>query len=239
MIKLRDNRQRAKNAITLLWVAIAMAVLGIAIEAYEVKMLYDLKNMNYDEFFFIAENQQSLLIVLGLAGLLLIGISITTWVFYIMWFRRAYFNMHLLKKRGLRYGEGMAAGAWFIPIFNWFGPYQIARELFTNAQNMLADKGLIQADPRRLRLVGLWWGLWVGSNIISTVTNQSDKFEDLDTQIILCYIGIFASVMQMVAGVFAIRVVKEYAMMEELLPKLGEDVNMTTSDDSDLLDSGI
>ena len=212
MKKLRDNRERAKNAITLLWIGIAAVVLGMFIEIYEVKFLFDLKNGDYQDLIYMADNQMGLLAFVGVLGLLVLGASITCWVFFIRWFRRAYYNMHILRK-GLRYGEGMAAGAWFIPIFNWFGPYQIAKDLFKNATELLSNKGILPSSPKRMTILGVWWGLWVTSNILSSISGNGDKFGDVDIEIAFGFIGIFASILNVVAGVYAIKMIKEYSAL--------------------------
>lgn len=238
MKKLRDNRERAKNAITLLWVAIGAVVLGMLIEIYQVKVLFEIRDGDYQNLLYIADNQMGVLAVLGVLGLIVLGAMITCYVFFIRWFRRAYFNMHLLRKN-LRYGEGMAAGAWFIPVFNWFGPYQIAKELFTNATELLSDKGILPFSPKRMTILGLWWGLWITSSILSSISGQGDKFDNMDTEIIFGFLGVFASILNIVAGIYAIKMIKEYSALEELLPQLDEDVTVAVADSTDILDSGM
>jgi len=60
------------------------------------------------------------------------SISVIT---FIMWFRRAYFNLHQ-KVNHLSYSEGWAAGSWFVPIINLYRPYQIMKEIYIETKKL-------------------------------------------------------------------------------------------------------
>lgn len=238
-MKLRDNSERARKTIVFLWIMLGISAIGSIIDIINLKVLYEVKEHGYlYGATTLRSNLDTILIFAGFIGLVIIVVSILAWVFYIQWFRRAYFNMHTIKKTGLRYSEGWAAGAWFVPIFSWFGPYQIMRDLYDNAQAILLDKGLINENPSRITSVNLWWGLWIGGNILQLISNQGDKIADIDTQIIFAYMGIVSAIISIVAAVYAVKVVKNYHEMEVLLPRAvevdGEAISMNSED---LLDS--
>ena len=64
--------------------------------------------------------------------------------------------------------------------------------------------------------------------------------KSLDIEVVLnsCYVGIVASIITMVGAYLAIRTIKNYSEMEELLPQI-DDVGTARAEDSDLLDSSL
>lgn len=240
MIKLKDNEQRSKNAILTMWLILGGVILGLLIELYSIKVLFDLKNSAYGDILYLAEGLQSapVLMLLGLGGLILVAINVIGIVYFIMWFRRAYWNLHQLTG-GLQYTEGWAAGAWFIPIFNWFGPYQIAKELFTKSEDLLVAEGITERSSNRFKVLGIWWALWIISSILGSISGQGDKIDDLDVQIIFGFLGVIGSLISIVAAIFAVKMIKEYHKLELLLPHLKSGVETVKQDNNDLLDAGM
>lgn len=234
MKRLKDNSQRAKNAILTMWLVLGAIVISLLIEFYSLKTLIDINSGNYN----IINEFDTFLIIVGLGGLAILAINVVTIVFFIMWFRRAYWNLHQLT-RGLRYTEGWAAGAWFIPIFNYFGPFQIAKDLFTKTEMLLVDKGLISSDSKRFQNAKIWWGLWISSSILSSISSRADNLDSIEGQILLGILGLIGSVISIGAAIFAVKVIQSYHEMEKLLPQLSEDIRTQIDDNADLLDSGV
>ena len=150
--------------------------------------------------------------------------------------------MHqIVPKHQLKFGEGMAAGAWFIPFFNLVGPYQIMKDMYTHAQRLLGDKGIKKPNPKAMTIVGVWWAFWVISSIAEGIGGRSDAEQPFDLFQLLGFISLIGSALRIVAAVFAVRVIKNYHEMELLLPQLAEGVDTTTQSlsNDDILDSGM
>jgi hypothetical protein len=83
-------------------------------------------------------------------------------VAFCLWFHRAYSNLRALGVP-TSFTPGWAPGSFFVPFLNLYRPYQIAKEIWVGSasNSTLAREGLGHG------LVGLWWGLYLGSNIIS------------------------------------------------------------------------
>jgi len=96
---------------------------------------------------------------------------IVTAVFFIMWFRRAYNNLHICQARGLPFSEGWAAGGWFIPIINWHYPYRVMNAVWTETQNCLR-KTNEHYESQTDGYVGWWWTFWLTGNIVSSIQVQ-------------------------------------------------------------------
>lgn len=105
MANLKDNGQRSKNAILLMWIAFGATGLMLLSEIYTINILNRIEQGS----FLIEDLQMYTLTVSGSAIILVISLIVCA-VFFIMWFRRAYYNLHQLV-RGLKYSEGWAAGA--------------------------------------------------------------------------------------------------------------------------------
>ncbi|GAB5418811.1 MAG: hypothetical protein Crog4KO_02080 [Crocinitomicaceae bacterium] len=165
---------------------------------------------------------------LGLIDLLLYILSA---IFFIMWFRRAYYNLHQLMG-GLRYSEGWAAGAWFIPIFSLFGPYQIATDLYTKTEGLLVNKGLIDSKPSRHSVKGWWWGLWIAGSVFGNISTRG-SLEMINFSI---FTAIISAILLLISALLAVKVIDNYHEMEVKLSHL-DDVSQTNLDNNDLLDA--
>lgn len=104
-------------------------------------------------------------------------------IFFIMWMRRAYYNLHSIGTTGLRHTEGWAAGAWFVPILNWIWPYEIMKDIWHATQQMaylrLQQPAGYVHEPGKL--VGWWWAFFVTKNLLGYFVNmmQPDSTETL------------------------------------------------------------
>ena len=166
-----DNKGRAKTAIAFIWVNVVLQIANIALSFQYYNWLGSFSGkelIKIDEKVTGALMGQFLLfIVSSIVGIFVI-------VFFIMWFRRAYKNLHTLKARNLKRSEGWAAGGWFVPVLWWFVPFQIMKEI-ANGTSELAKK--IQYHvPNMDGKIGLWWILWTlgfwGTLILNSAMGQ-------------------------------------------------------------------
>lgn len=229
MAQLKSNIDRAKKAQLTMKLAIIATVLTMFSSILTIYIL--------DARFTI--DPSSIILysaIIGIIGLLFLAIFIVNIVFFIMWFRRAYYNLHQIYRKGLRYSEGWAAGAWFIPFFNLWGPYQIATDLFSKTEKVLVDRNLTETKSSRNSIKGWWWGLWITSNIISNVgDNLTRNSLDGSGEVI----SIIASLISIAAGIMCLKMIKEYHSMEVLLPQVLKNQSYETDMDTELLDSNI
>jgi len=83
-----------------------------------------------------AESNDLRQLVIAIISMVVALISAVT---FIMWFRRAYFNLHSRVSK-LSFTEGWAAGAWFVPIVNLGRPLNIMQELYNKTAALLKEK---------------------------------------------------------------------------------------------------
>jgi hypothetical protein len=161
----RDNSQRAKNVILIFWIFFGLTIIFIGSSFLERNLLLRATdgNITPDE----ANSNDLRQRIIGISELLL---HIVLIVYFIMWFRRAYFNLHSLGFY-LRYTEGWAAGAWFVPFMNLYAPFKIMREIWDNTQ-MRAQQGSEDIVLKPSTLVGVWWFLWIVTNIAGNIYSR-------------------------------------------------------------------
>lgn len=208
---LRDNSARAKKAISFLYVMIVVGLIGTAL--LMIKMA--------DASSFMELSQKSSFERIW--DFVVMVMWVLNAVFVIQWFRRAYFNLHTLRPEGRRYSEGMAAGCWWIPVANWFIPYQIMNDLWQETRQILPSSELekLQFD-QKYKLISLWWGLYVVSSLVGIILGvyvgiraaQGNVVIDLTMFMV---ISVISSIINVAAGVIFTRIIKGYSELEVLL----------------------
>ncbi|MCR9173893.1 MAG: DUF4328 domain-containing protein, partial [bacterium] len=203
MKTLRSNIERAKNAKIFMMIMAILSGVSVLVECYRYYFFNSIFEgaVTYEE----ATQFDSLYLIFNVVNLIIYVVVI---IFFIMWFRRAYYNLHQLT-RGLRYSEGWAAGAWFVPIFSLFGPYQIATDLFSRTEGLLINHNLTESKPQRHTIKGWWWGLWIAGSITGNI--QSDS--TMDMLMFSVVMSIVSGVLLTVAAILAIKVIDNYHEM--------------------------
>ncbi len=213
METLKPNQQRAKNAVILLWITFAFLVVDVLGTYYQYSLLLEIdRGGNYSDET-IRKNdlfQQ----VWGILGIL---VTITTATVFIQWFRRAYYNLHVLMNN-LSFSEGWAAGFWFIPVANLFQPYKIMKELYTASLRLISNhrEDGDRNYPRTLLIC--WWLLWViGSITGNLAARKSWKADTIEEILDVTQYSLMSVVILVPASLLAIMVVKRYARLEDEL----------------------
>lgn len=233
---MRDNSQRAKLAMIMIWVVTGINAL-MAVSSYlQVKLL---NVMAAGESVSDQQTNMNDMREAIIAGLYTIAYIVSV-VTFIQWFRRAYFNLHT-KVKHLEFTEGWAAGSWFVPILNLFRPYQIMKELYENTHRLLKRGGEPYASAN-LTFVNLWWGLWVIVNIAeNAITRLSLKAETVEALTLSSQASMITSLLGLPLGILAVRVISDYAAMESRLALLSDNeerpVDIDFGGDDDILDA--
>lgn len=222
MEKLRPNGKRAKNAITLIWVVLGMDIILLVARYFEYDLIQTAMNGGYISPEAVDANDLRIQIM-GIAYLVVYIISAIT---FIQWFRRAYYNLHL-KLNYLDYKEGWAAGSWFVPIINFYRPYQIMKEMYQETKELLLKKGVAPHEISSIALVHAWWGLWMLNNVITQVANRTAaSAETLEVLLATTIAHIVVSVLVIPLAIITVKVIKNYASVEPLLKELTKEEEM-------------
>lgn len=215
MENLRPNADRAQQTIIFLWIIVGMNILSVLSSYMQYNMLTS------GDFSAEAADMNDLReSVLGILHLIII---IITAVVFIRWFRRAYYNLHLVVPNKMEHSEGWAAGAWFVPFLNLVRPYTIMKEIWLETQRNGANKARVEPAD----LVGWWWAFFilrgVMDNIASRVTLSAEDISGFETASIL---HIVSAAISIPAALLAIQVVKKVSEFEKTLTREDGEVDI-------------
>jgi hypothetical protein len=155
-------------------------------------------------------NLQLYSIILIILGVTLLVLAILVIVFFIQWFRRAYYNLHL-RFSSLKYTEVRAVWCWFIPILNLIQPYEIMKEMWTKTYDLVGGSTSDKYSTYSSALVGFWWFAFLFNNIISYSAQKAIHVPEY-----------YLYPINIAAGVLAIIMVKRYSNMEETVRNSGD-----------------
>lgn len=214
MEELRPNDQRARYAIAMIWVILFLNTVMLILEAIGLMI---------QEGFIPAENMSDFVVWLYLTGhlyasVLILVATIVSAVTFIMWFRRAYYNIGL-RVNDLLYGDGWAAGSWFIPVINFYMPFQIMKDLYKQTEKYMTFS---MKEPYKGNLktnyVNLWWTLWVISGLVNYFSiRMSWNIESTDLTTANSFIDLIGTIIQIALCVVTIVVIKDYSDAEKAL----------------------
>jgi hypothetical protein len=220
---LRPNEQRAKNAITLIWIVLAIEIISLISGYFQYDLLQSASNGEEISMEFATANDTREQVV-GIVYIIAYLISAVT---FIQWFRRAYFNLHL-RADVLSYTEGWAAGSWFVPIITLYRPYQIMKELYHETKLLLIKNGLEKGVNLSLGAVGWWWTFWILNNFIGQfVFRYSMKAETIDQLINSTFASMIGDIAGIPLALFTIKVIRDYANIEPLLCEIKSEEEAT------------
>ncbi|MFW5851488.1 MAG: DUF4328 domain-containing protein [Bacteroidota bacterium] len=220
--ELKPNTQRAKTAMTLISIVLGLEIVSLVSSGMQYSLLQTL-SQGRPVTNAVAEandlREQTIAIVY-------MTVYIISGITFIRWFRRAYYNLHQKVTR-LSNSEGWAAGSWFVPIVSLYMPYQIMKELYEETKNYISTHGLKNV-LLATRFLGLWWALWIGSNIFGQVIYHMSKGAASLTQLAnVTILSIIGSVIGIVLAIVTIRVIKNYADAEGVLFEQAEMLSIT------------
>lgn len=221
---LRPNEQRAKNAIMLIWIVLAFEIISL-LSGY---LQYDL----LQQFIAGAEISEETATandlreqVISIFYLIAYIISVIT---FILWFRRAYFNLHL-KVKYLNHTEGWAVGGWFVPFISLYRPYQIMKELYQETKDLLNKKGIAFNQNFSTGALGWWWALWLFNGFVGQIlfrySLNAESIEEISTSSVL---SIFSNIIGIPLALITVKVIKDYASIEPLLSQVTDEPMETT-----------
>lgn len=208
MNPLKNNAQRAQALYIIFVVLLLITVVTILSDFMQANLLKSYIAGNIDAG--AAEANDMRVWAISIVNLVAVICSI---VFFIMWFRRAYNNLHLTGEVNLACTEGWAAGAWFVPFLNLVRPCQIMNEIWHKTQD--ATKNLL--SHKQGALVGWWWGIYLVSNFAANIANQVYNNETLESMLSGTYAQIVCNFIEIVSIIITILLVKKTAEMEAKL----------------------
>lgn len=216
MTPLLPNEQRARTAILFIWFVMLLEIISAFSGYFQYDLLHSFQNgSELSEDSANANDLREQVI----AFIYMITYIISA-IFFIRWFRRAYYNLSLRAFR-LSYSDGMAAGAWFIPFVNLYKPYRIMQEMHEQTSNLLFTHNIHPEKELNTENIGWWWGLWIANGFISQISFRlSMNADNVDDIIVSTIVGIISNVVGIPLAIVTINMIKNYAAVEPLLNEI-------------------
>jgi hypothetical protein len=179
MNNLQDNSKRAKVATIVFGLICIINIVAVISGYWEYELLEKIRigeNISEEEAIFNDLRQ-------GIVGIFQFVVYLTSIVVFLMWFRRAYENLHKLGIDYLEYNTNMAVWSFFIPFINLYRPYKIMKEIWIESQEQL-KKLVPEANINTsIFIVGFWWALFLITNYIGNFAFKTifkdDTIQDL------------------------------------------------------------
>lgn len=221
MEPIKPNGQRAKNALTLIWIVFAIEMASLISSYFQYDLLRSAQNgaiITLDEAN-ANDYRERMLSFLHLIVYIISGVT------FILWFRRAYFNLHQRVPK-LSYTDGWAAGAWFVPIVSLYLPYQIMKELYKRTKLLLSENNAEMPVNLSVTPLGIWWTLWIIQSIVSIIVlNVSMSLETIDSFILITIINMVGSILFIPLALVTVKIIKDYKAIEPMLQNMATDEN--------------
>jgi len=148
-----------------LYAEIALSVVAIAPDVMEHGLLVAMESGAYagaqPEMMAQADASDQRQQIIGILQLIMAAVS---GVLILCWIYRANANARALGAAQMRFTPGWAVGWYFIPIANFWKPYQAMKEIWKAS----ANPGNWQGEPRS-SLLPWWWFLWILVNVLGQV----------------------------------------------------------------------
>lgn len=133
-----------------------------------------------------------------------------TVIAFCLWIHRARQNVAALGARGLRFTPGWAVGYFFIPIYSFFRPYQVMREIWqaSDPETDVSDHAAWQKAPRS-GLVSMWWALFLLMNFAAQSAFRAMMAAETPEAILSAdYVTIGADIIAVAAAAVTIALVR-------------------------------
>ena len=211
--KLRPNEQRAKIAMLLIFIVLGIDVLSGFSSYLQYNLLTAIANGEEISQAAAEANDARE----GLIGLANLAAYIISAVMFIRWFRRAYYNLNLKGAR-LEHEDSAAASSWFIPVVNLFRPYQIMKELYTEAKNYLQRNDIEVDGLLDTNILGVWWTLWIISGLVGQVVFRFYRnAEEINELINMTIADMVLVLIGIPLALVTIKIIKDYSNVESIL----------------------
>ena len=212
---LRPNEARAKYAIVMLFVILFLDVVSGYSSYLQLGLLNDLNEGIFVPDDVLTTNDLRERII----GVLYSIAMLVSAVFFIQWFRRAYYNLQV-RTGNCEHGEGWAAGSWFVPIISLFRPLHIMKEMDTKTSRLIGSTTGKVVETNGV-VIGFWWALWILNNYLGNyVLKMAFREETIENYISSTTVEMINSFVGVPLALLAYFVVRNYAPKEANLIQL-------------------
>ncbi len=174
----KDSSSLTKWVRYMLYVQVLVALVAIYSNFLEYQLFSNYQNGVYtSQEQAVAEGEasdkrQQFVAITYLLVFIVSGVLILRWIYL------ANYNARQLGAQNMEFTPGWSVGYFFIPFLSLWKPYQAMKEIWQVSHNP-DDWAFEKISP----VVGLWWFLWITTNIlgqvISRMANEAEELSEL------------------------------------------------------------
>jgi hypothetical protein len=155
---------------------------------------------------------ESIVLRYGLVGTLMSLVISGTITLFMFWTYRVSANIHALGGQGLRFTPGWAVAWYWVPIANFWMPYQVMSEIWRVSGNPIGP----QSDSTS-RLLPSWWFCWLGFLIAGSFQLRwSTPMHGLEEVVSAEPLSIASSVLAVITAGLALVLIKRICAFQVL-----------------------
>ena len=142
----------------------------------------------------------------GAVGITILVLFVVTGIVWLVWQHQSQTNLRTTGIRSLHFTPGWAVGWWFIPIANFWKPFQAMRELFKASAG--GDRWWEVPTPA---LVGWWWAGWIAFNLMDGLASTFFSGDEVSVRAYITgdRFSIAGDLLSTATAILAILVVRE------------------------------
>jgi len=210
---MKDNKKAAQTAI---FVFVLLCLVN-PIAFYSGYIEYELlEKINADEYVTEEEalsNDQRQMII----GLVQTVIYLSSIIFFLVWFTRAYSNLFLFEKKP-KFKKKMAIWSFIIPIVSLYRPYQIMNEIWFETQMQVRKIFSETKINISTFLMGTWWALFIITNYVGNfVIKTSFKNDTIEEMINSTRAFMISDFLDIPAAIITIILIHQVSIFESKL----------------------
>ncbi|MCG6142729.1 DUF4328 domain-containing protein [Leptospira mtsangambouensis] len=142
-------------------------------------------------------------------------------IIFIYWLTEAYLKLKLVYTE-LSGTNSQILLSWFIPVVNFFKPYNLMIELFTYSKKLLANSN--NTNKLKIFLVQIWWPLWLIEKVFYIYkSNLKPDIFDIQANIDFCILNLICILISTLLSVVTISMLANYNTHQNLINSLVEE----------------
>ena len=182
-------------ALTALYIVVAVVSIGSGLAEIELLQIVERGESITIEEATANDSRQKLVAFVYFITYLALAVAFLKWIY------RATKNLAVIHPAEQLVSPGWAVGWWFIPIANLWKPYQVMTAIW---------KGSDPNSSPAPRIILIWWGVWLLSDLMALISDISINFDDLAIEELIRFgqLGVVADALSIVAAVLLFYLVR-------------------------------
>ncbi|GLB52583.1 hypothetical protein NBRC110019_16230 [Neptunitalea chrysea] len=201
---IKDNQLRSKLVMLAFSLIIALFIIimtGEGLQWHYLILIRDGEFTNYAS----GEMLDSFVQICYMLAAILI---ISSMIVFLLWFRRAYDNIHKYELKMPDSDPSAATWCFFVPFLNLVKPAHIMKEIVEFNETMLKKIDVTYVRPKVTLLASVWWLAYIFAGIIGRIDGVLTKnAEDINDYIINIQVSLVADVLLIISAAISLLVV--------------------------------